>query len=133
MKERLPPIPHPLPKRVVQVLISVAVWDCGNPDHKHRRRGVAERCLEKERSRRERGATRNKWGMDDYEQILRWRDQDGLIFKEIGRRMGISLTRARQLYRKAGRLAYDDKIMAADKHRFRIFTKSSTLERGEKS
>lgn len=84
---------------VGQRVVEILVWDCGNPDHRHLKKDVAERCAEKQRAPRRKPRNRTN---DDYRQALLWR-RGGSTFRSIGERLGVSGGRAAQIVRKAER------------------------------
>ena len=86
---------------VKQRVVEVLVWDCGDPDHRHVKRDVAERCAEKQSSPARKSRRRTS---DDHLQALLWRRR-GDTFKAIGERLGVSATQGRAIAYKAQRLA----------------------------
>ena len=79
--------------------MEVLVWDCGDPDHRHQKKDVAERCAKKRGSIRKKPRRRTD---EDYRNALLWW-RGGSTFRSIGERLGVSGGRAAQIVRKAVR------------------------------
>ena len=85
-----------IPDRIVQSIRKICVWDCGNPDHKHKRRVTAARCADAEIRRREK--LKKAPQIDVLKRVLQLRERDRLKFKEIGVLIGKNAADARHVY-----------------------------------
>lgn len=84
-------------------VVSVSYWSCGNPDHRHRTEDIAARCIARHRPATSRPPPR-QWSWEEKDQILA-EYRAGSTLREIGRRLGVSVERVRQMKDAAARRA----------------------------
>lgn len=88
-----------------QVLVTVEVryWTCLNPDHRHKTRDVAARCIAKTEKKLN-SAPPRRWTKEMHLKVIEQRDIDGMTFRAIGDSLGVTGSRAKSVYAKAYRL-----------------------------
>jgi hypothetical protein len=97
--------------------VAVEWWDCGNPDHKHRTREVAERC----EARRERGESKfQPRSKEDRVRriILAMQSRyDGCTFKAVGETLGVSAGTAKQIIWRGLRMSNYERLRYGNPNR----------------
>lgn len=94
------------------VSVPVEYWDCGNPDHKHKKEIVAQACIEKRERRVTFKAGISKWTNRAYAEVLK-QHRDGARICDLARSLSLSPTRMRQVIATAKRL--EQKEIDADR------------------
>ncbi len=72
-------------------------WSCHDQDHRHVLQRAAQECID----RHLRGQKQRKWTEERLHHMMTMRDDEKMTFKSMAEVYGISISRARHLYRRA--------------------------------
>ena len=90
--------------------IEVIYWDCGNPDHRHKKESVAEKCISKNANKKMPNpldVKRARWIFAARSVIL------GETYKDAGAKIGVSESRCRQLVYRVMRMSLNPKYITS--------------------